>query len=68
MEPVGIFPTGASIVRLVRAVRAEQHDEWQVSRRNFSAESLEKLTHSEEVMPPRCSRRVERTTVEMPSC
>ena len=50
-EVEGIFPNEEAAVRLVGAIfLSEQHEEWQVGKRYFSAWSLAKLERKEETM------------------
>ena len=48
-DVVGIFPNDEAIIRLVGALMLEQSDEWAVSPRYFSLESLARLADTDPV-------------------
>ena len=48
---VQIFPDEDSVIRLVGAILAEQHDEWTTSRRYLSETAMAKLNPERETHP-----------------
>lgn len=48
---IGIFPNAAAITRLVGSLMAEQSEEWHVTRRYMSRESLKQMIESEKKTP-----------------
>ncbi len=66
---MGIFPNRGAVIRLVGALLAEQTDEWAITRRYMSAESLKthkKLEPSPEDPRPAIDAAREEVTANRP--
>jgi putative transposase len=50
-DVVGIFPSDASIIRLLGAVLLEQNDEWSVQTRYMQVEAMAKLAATDTADP-----------------
>ena len=48
---VGIFPNEAAITRLVRALMLEQNDEWAITRRHMTLETVAAICDTEAMDP-----------------
>jgi len=51
-DVIGICPNDAAVVRLVGALMLEQEDEWAVSRRYMTLETLGSVSHNHIVSLP----------------